>query len=57
MKLDVQVRGKNVAKLYREGDEYLLKYVAGTLDTDFVSLGTRQVHGEILQGAPWHRTA
>ena len=38
MKLDVQVRGKNVAKLYREGDEYLLKYVAGTLDTDFVSL-------------------
>jgi serine/threonine-protein kinase HipA len=38
MKLDVQVRGKNVAKLYRENDEYLLKYVAGTPDTEFVSL-------------------
>jgi serine/threonine-protein kinase HipA len=38
MKLDVQVRGKNVAKLYREGDEYLLKYLAGTPDPDFVSL-------------------
>jgi serine/threonine-protein kinase HipA len=38
VKLDVQVRGKNVAKLYREGDEYLLKYVVGTLETDFVSL-------------------
>jgi len=38
MKLDVQVRGKNVAKLYREGDEYLLKYVSGALATDFVSL-------------------
>lgn len=38
MKLDVQVRGKNVAKLYRESDEYLLKYVAGAADTDFVSL-------------------
>ncbi len=38
MKLDVHVRGKNVAKLYREGDEYLLKYVAGTPDAEFVSL-------------------
>lgn len=38
MKLDVQVRGKNVAKLYREGDEYLLKYVARTSDAEFVSL-------------------
>jgi len=38
VKLDVQVRGKNVAKLYREGDEYLLKYLAGTPDTEFVSL-------------------
>jgi serine/threonine-protein kinase HipA len=38
MKLDVHVRGKNVAKLYREGDEYLLKYVTGALDADFVSL-------------------
>jgi hypothetical protein len=38
VKLDVHVRGKHVAKLYREGDEYLLKYVAGTPDTEFVSL-------------------
>lgn len=38
MKLDVQVRGKNVARLYPEGDEYLLKYSAGALDTDFVSV-------------------
>src|ERR1700756_605244 len=38
MKLDVQVRGKLVARLYREGDEYLLKYLADTLETDFVSL-------------------
>jgi serine/threonine-protein kinase HipA len=38
VKLDVQVRGKHVAKLYPEGDEYLLKYAAGTLDTDFVSI-------------------
>lgn len=38
MKLDVQVRGKLVAKLYRERDEYLLKYVAGVDTADFVSL-------------------
>ena len=38
MKLDIQVRAKNVAKLYREGDEYVLKYVAGVADTEFVSL-------------------
>jgi serine/threonine-protein kinase HipA len=38
VKLDVQVRAKNVATLYREGDEYLLKYLPGTPDTEFVSL-------------------
>jgi serine/threonine-protein kinase HipA len=38
VKLDVQVRGKTVAKLYREGDEYVLKYMAGTPESDFVSL-------------------
>jgi serine/threonine-protein kinase HipA len=38
MKLDVQVRGKTVAKLYRENDEYLLKYLTGTPGTEFVSL-------------------
>lgn len=38
MKLDVQVSGKLVAKLYRERDEYLLKYLSDANPTDFVSL-------------------
>jgi serine/threonine-protein kinase HipA len=38
VKLDVQVRDKTVANLYREGDEYVLKYMAGTPESDFVSL-------------------
>ncbi len=38
MKLDVQVRGKTVAQLYRERDEYILKYLPGTPDHAFVSL-------------------
>ena len=38
MKLDVQVCGKTIASLYRERDEYLLKYLPGTAETDFVSL-------------------
>jgi len=38
MKLDVQVKGKNVAQLYRERDEYVLKYNAGVGQEDFVSL-------------------
>jgi len=38
MKLDVHVLGRHVAKLYRTGDEYLLKYLAGTPDDAFVSL-------------------
>lgn len=38
MKLDVHVRGKRVAQLYRESDEYALKYLPGTQETDFVSL-------------------
>ena len=33
-----QVRGRNVAKLYRERDEYVLKYLAETAESDFVSL-------------------
>ncbi len=36
MKLDVQVRGKRMAQLYRESDEYALKYLPEA--TDFVSL-------------------
>ncbi|MDB5994514.1 MAG: HipA protein [Pseudomonas sp.] len=38
MILDVHVSGKLVAKLYRERDEYVLKYLPGTDLTDFVSL-------------------
>ena len=38
MKLDVQVLGKSVAQLYRERDEYVLKYLPGTSDEAFVSL-------------------
>lgn len=38
MKLDVQVSGKTVAQLYRERDEYVLKYLPGAAPADFVSL-------------------
>lgn len=38
MKLDVQVLGKIVAQLYRERDEYVLKYLPDTSADDFVSL-------------------
>lgn len=38
MKLDVQVSGKTVAQLYRERDEYVLKYLPGAVATDFISL-------------------
>lgn len=36
--LDVQVSGKTVARLYRERDEYVLKYLPGTDPADFISL-------------------
>ncbi|WP_176060835.1 type II toxin-antitoxin system HipA family toxin [Paraburkholderia sp. BCC1876] len=38
MKLDVQVLGKHVATLYRERDDYVLKYDRDANATDFVSL-------------------
>jgi serine/threonine-protein kinase HipA len=38
VKLDVRVRGKAVAQLYRERDEYVLKYLAGASEDGFVSL-------------------
>ncbi|MFT3755718.1 MAG: type II toxin-antitoxin system HipA family toxin [Pseudoxanthomonas sp.] len=38
MKLDVHVCGRQVAKLYRERDEYVLKYGPGVDAADFVSL-------------------
>jgi serine/threonine-protein kinase HipA len=47
MKLDVQVSGKTVAQLYRERDEYLLKYLPNATPVDFVSL-TMPVRDE-----PW----
>ena len=38
MKLDVQVMGRKVAQLYRDRDEYALKYEADAGPGDFVSL-------------------
>jgi serine/threonine-protein kinase HipA len=38
MKLDVHVRETKVASLYRERDEYVLKYLPDARETDFVSL-------------------
>lgn len=38
MILDVHVSSRLVAKLYRERDEYVLKYLPGTAPEDFVSL-------------------
>ena len=47
MRLDVHVLGQRVAKLFREGDEYVLQYETGTPDNAFVSL-TMPVRNE-----PW----
>ncbi|PMS35809.1 serine/threonine-protein kinase HipA [Trinickia symbiotica] len=47
MKLDVQVKGKKVAQLYRERDEYVLRYSAGAATEDFVSLTMP------VREAPW----
>lgn len=38
MMLDVHVSGRRVAKLYRERDEYVMKYPPDTEQADFVSL-------------------
>ena len=38
MRLDVQVLGKNVATLFRERDDYVLKYNRDASAADFVSL-------------------
>jgi serine/threonine-protein kinase HipA len=47
MRLDVQVTGVTVAKLFRERDEYVLKYLADAKPENFVSL-TMPVRDE-----PW----
>ena len=47
MRLDVQVSGRVVARLYRERDEYVLAYLPGTAPSDFVSLAMP------VREAPW----
>jgi len=47
MRLDVQVQGRNVAQLYRERDEYVLKYHVNAGPDDFVSLTMP------VREAPW----
>lgn len=50
MVLDVRVSSRLVAKLYRERDEYVLKYLPGTAPEDLVSL-TRPAR----EGMGWPR--
>jgi serine/threonine-protein kinase HipA len=38
VRLDIQVKGRNVAKLYRERDDYVLNYLPDADPADFVSL-------------------
>jgi len=47
MKLDVQVCGRTVAKLYRERDEYVLAYLPQATPADFISLTMP------VRDAPW----
>lgn len=47
MRLDVHVRGRPVATLYRERDEYILRYKPDTAPADFVSLTMP------VREAPW----
>lgn len=47
MRLDVHVSERTVATLYRERDEYVLKYLPGAADEDFVSLALP------VREAPW----
>lgn len=47
MRLDVHVRGNRVAQLYRERDEYVLKYSVNAGVDDFVSLAMP------VQDEPW----
>jgi len=47
MRLDVHVLGQRVARLFREGDEYVLQYEPGTPDDAFVSLAMP------VRNAPW----
>ncbi len=47
MKLDVHVQGRKVAQLFRERDEYVLKYTPDAAAADFVSLTMP------VRDAPW----
>ncbi|SEB22937.1 hypothetical protein SAMN05192564_11123 [Paraburkholderia sartisoli] len=38
MRLDVHVQGRKVASLFRERDDYVLKYERDVATTDFISL-------------------
>jgi serine/threonine-protein kinase HipA len=38
MRLDVHVQGRKVASLFRERDDYVLKYERDVAATDFISL-------------------
>ena len=44
--------GKTTAQLYRERDEYVLKYLPGTDPADFVSLAM-PVRGELWEHLCW----
>lgn len=46
MKLDVQVLDKRIAQFYREGDEYVLKYLPEAQASDFVSLAMAVEEGQ-----------
>jgi serine/threonine-protein kinase HipA len=46
VKLDVRVLGKRIAQLYREGDEYVLKYLPAAEPSDFVSLAMPVEEGQ-----------
>jgi serine/threonine-protein kinase HipA len=51
MRLDVQVLGKHVATLFRERDDYVLKYDRDATAADFVSL-TMPVREEAWRWPP-----
>ena len=56
MKLDVHVLGKRVAQLYREADEYVLKYLPEATPPDFVSLTMPVEEGQWRWPRDLHRS-
>ena len=47
MRLHVYVKGKLVAHLYRQADDYALRYTADALDADFASPAHAGVYGAL----------